>query len=96
MKIVQKNIELLECLPEDIYKEYFADKNSVARDLEIDRHRWYETSVIVFKVLEGYIGCRYVSNVFSERMSPEDIGHYLKFEEYIPKSIITYVPKKEN
>lgn len=100
LKVTQEHLDIEETLedniPEDVYNKYFKGVSEVADDLEVSTHRWYETSVIVFKVLEGYIGCRYVNNVFSEMMTPEDTGHCLEFKEYIPKNIISYVPKNED
>ena len=46
---------------------------TVAQGLDVAKHRWYETSTTVYKHLEGFIGIRYVTDLFSESSSMEDI-----------------------
>ena len=35
----------------------------VIENLEIDRHRWYEVSTTVYKLEDGFVGVRGVSNI---------------------------------
>ena len=45
----------------------------VAEGLDVDKHRWYETSTVVYKLNEQYFGITYVTDTFSENSSIEDM-----------------------
>jgi hypothetical protein len=85
LKILQKEFDFLEDLPDDIYEKYFHEL--VDEGLEVDKRRWYETSISVFKINEGSIGVRHISNLYSEQSSVLDIFYTIKFFEM--KQIIT-------
>ena len=92
LKIIQKSFEFEEDLPEEIVDKYF--KNRIASDLLPDSHRWYETSISVFEIDEGYLGVRALTQLYSEYSEVKDCYHVLKFYDMAEKSIITYVPKQ--
>ena len=80
LKIVQEDGDWNECIPEDIWKEYFEDNfKTVASNLLVDTHRWYETSIEVVKIFDNFLGIRYVSNMYSENMGYEDCFYTVKF-----------------
>lgn len=91
LDITQTEMEFLEGLPEEIYKKYFT--NEVERDLDVDKHRWYETSVSVFETEQGYIGVRSVTDLFSEMSDISDICWTLRFFEMEEVQTITYIKK---
>lgn len=78
-------------IPKDIWNEHFKDNfETVAEDLKTDKHRWYETSIEVIKINNGYIGIKHVSNVYSESMTKSDVEHILVFYEMKEIKSITY------
>jgi hypothetical protein len=81
----------LEDLPDNLFSKI--SNSIVSSNLHIDRHRWYETSVDVFKYGKRFIGVRHVSNVYSETASIFDIRHILKFFEVVPTITTTYKRK---
>lgn len=81
-KILQKQSDRLECLPEDIWIEYFENNSKlVACDLEVERHRHYETSIDVYDIDSRYLGIRFISNLYSDYYTYEDCFYYLEFFE---------------
>jgi len=79
LKILQKSSHD-EDIPEDIWNEYF-DGNGVTGGLNINKHRWYETSIDVYKINDGFIGVNSVTDCFSEQSSIEDMFWTLDFFE---------------
>jgi len=82
-----------ECIPEDIWNIYFIDSDTVATDLNISRHRWYELSTKVISIRDGYIGILSVTKCYSESSSVRDMWHHLEFFEMEPEITTTYVKK---
>ena len=100
LKIVQKSIDFLEDLPQDIYERFF-EGNEVDGELDVDKHRWYETSVSVFRIDDApispsYLGVRSVTDLFSEQSSVSDMFYTLEFFEMEPIITTTYKIKKWN
>lgn len=96
-KIAQTQIDWNEDLPKHFWEKYFSSATEVADNLDISRHRWYNTSITVVQLDSGdYIGVRHVSDLHSEEMMVEDIYHYLEFFEMVPKTVTTFVKAKEN
>lgn len=62
----QYNEKLEKLLPEDTIL--------VREGLKIDKHRWYQTSIMVYKTGDSFIGIRYATDIFSEQMVWDDIG----------------------
>ena len=65
----------------------------VADNLEIDNHRWYEISTSVYKLEDGFVGLRGVSDIYSEYMDAEDCGFRCTASEYIEIPSFTYKKK---
>lgn len=65
----------------------------VAKDLEIDKHRWYSTCVNVYACEDGYVGIRGVDDLYSEAMVYSDCNCLCKASEYEEVTTITYKPK---
>ena len=88
---VQKQMDWAECIPEDIYTEYFENKyKTVDEDLSIDTHRWYETSISVIKIYDRFLGIKHITNLFSENMECEDCCVTLKFFEMKEVLVTSY------
>lgn len=85
-----------ECLPAEIYEEHFENNEYkvVAEDLDIDEHRWYETSITVVSVYGGLLGMRIVSKMYSESSDWSDIMWSMKFFEMVEVNRPTYIIKK--
>ena len=65
----------------------------VAENLEKDEHRWYEVSVSVYKLEDGFVGIKGVSKIYGEGTTPEDCCTKCSASEYIEISSITYKRK---
>ena len=65
----------------------------VAKDLEIDKHRWYSTCVNVYACEDGYVGIRGVNDLYSDSMDYSDCDCYCAASEYKAVATITYKPK---
>jgi hypothetical protein len=55
-----------------------------------EEHRWYITSVNVYKYFGFFVGVLHVSTIKNENDGYEDIGVYLKFLPVKPVEKITY------
>jgi len=90
LEITQTSGEWEENIPEDIWSKYFEDKYEVVcYDLDVDTRRWYETSVTVLKFEDGFMGIRYITNMFSESQDWQDCYHTILFfemEEFVTTS----------
>lgn len=90
---------------EDCYEDFLEqflnkyDCKKVKEGLEVDKHRWYETSIIVYKVAtdEGdkFFGIRACTDIFGEESSYSDISWNPAYFEMIEKQEITYVACEE-
>jgi hypothetical protein len=92
LNIIQTSIDFEENIPEEIYEKYFSS-NPLKQELDIDKHRWYETGVSVWKLNEGFLGVRSVTNIYSESSSVEDMFWNLIFFEMEEIQTITYKKK---
>ena len=95
LKLEQTTGEFLEekRLPVELYAEMLQGKR-VASNLDIDRHRWYETSVDVYEIYGRYLGVRSLSNIYSESSEYEDICWSYWFGEMEAVQSVSYVVKK--
>ena len=66
----------------------------VAENLDISKHRWYETSISVYKLEDGYIGIWGLSDIRSEIGMSDDFDILCNAEEYVEIPIISYGPKQ--
>lgn len=65
----------------------------VAENLEKEEYRWYEVSVSVYKLEDGFVGIRGVSKIYSENMNSEDCCIKCTASEYIEIPSVTYKRK---
>lgn len=68
------------------------DLEAVARDLYIDRLRWFEISTVVYKCEDGFVGVCGVSQTYSEMMDYRDCDCECTAKEFKPIQTTIYVP----
>jgi hypothetical protein len=91
LKIKQTSIYFEDIdFPENIYEKHFEDGSCLAEELEVIKHRWYETGVSVWEIKEGLLGVRIVTKLYSEGSDIEDIFHTLMFFEMEEITITSY------
>ncbi len=93
LNITQTEGEWSENLSEDIWKKYFVpSKYKIVRTgLDVDSHRWFETSTEVIKIYGRFLGISYITNLFSESMDYEDCNVPIEFFEMKKVQSIGYV-----
>ena len=92
-KIEQSEIDWAENIPEEIWEKILSEGIVVAQGIDVDKHRWYETSVTVVKINERFLGINHVSDIFSETMDVSDVYYTMNFFEMIGVSEPTYIAK---
>lgn len=90
LELIQITMDWQENIPKDIWVNYFKDNFSILKqNLDVDTHRWYETSVSVIEIYGIPLGITHISNIFSESSSCEDFYFTIEFfrmEEILTKS----------
>jgi hypothetical protein len=82
-----------ECtLPEEIMQE-LKKYTVLAEELYIEKHRWYETSIIVYALNDEFIGIEYVTDIYSECTEYEDIEHKIYAIPMLASTVTTYTKK---
>ena len=74
----------------------FKELKIIPESINVDRHRWYEISTTVYKVEDGYVGIRGISQIYSEYMSDKDCDYLCEASEYEEVQTISYREKKQN
>ena len=92
-EIEQKSMDFEEDIPLYICNKYFLGSKCLATEIDIDKRRWYETSISVYEFPEGLLGVRHVAEMYSEQMSVIDIGHTLIFSEMEEFTKVSYKQK---
>ena len=80
---------------EDSLTDRQLELKTVSEDIEVDRHRWYEISTTIYKVEDGYVGIRGISQIYSEYMSDKDCNYLCKASEYEEVQTISYREKQK-
>ncbi len=91
-EIIQKYGGWEDNIPKHIWDEYFenADYTISAENLDVDTHRWYETSITVINIYGRYLGVRHITGMFSESQLHEDCYVQIEFYEMKEVETITY------
>jgi len=80
--------------PEDECEMFFGAKpDLIEQGLNVDKHRWYETSTNVYRIEGRFLGINGPSSLFSEQMEWDCCGEDLEAFEMEEVSTITYVKK---
>lgn len=91
LEIIQFSGDWAENLPDDIWEEYFNENfEEVKKGLDVDEHRWYETSITVIKIFGRFLGIRHITNMYSAQQDFEDCYEKIKFMEMKEVPSITY------
>lgn len=97
LKIVQTSMDWAENLPEQIWNDHFKGNfKQLKIGLDVDTHRWYETSISVVEIYGKPLGIRHITNLFSESTSCGDCHVTIEFfemEEVVVKSYQRAVAK---
>ena len=70
-----------------------ADIEIIEIGIEVEKHRYYETSISVLKLEDGLIGIRTLSDLFSEQMNWTDTYESPRFHEVESKEVVTTIYK---
>lgn len=89
LNLLQKSIDWEEDLPEELY-DLLDEMVVVADNLNIDKHRWYETCITVFQYGGRFMGVEHICDSYSENQEIADCFHHLKFFEMKQQKIETY------
>lgn len=90
------------CWDDDLYElgvwqKYFDDEDAnykeLKSNLDVNTHRWWESSITVISIFGRILGIRHISNVFSENMDYSDVGFTYGFFEMEEVSTISYQEK---
>ena len=96
LSIRQMELDFQECIPLDIWNEYFKGKIKVLEiNLYLDERRWYEKSTTAFSLDGSILGVTHITKLYSEQNTVEDVYHTLEFFEMEEKKTITYIKKQE-
>lgn len=88
---IQQTSEWTEDIPDDIWNEYFQGKIKVLeRNMNVDKHRWYELSDEAIEILDGIMIIESVTDTVGEMQMIEDCNHILRFYEGKEVNIISY------
>lgn len=96
---VQEAIELINnsddlyCISDAV--ELLEGETELAEGIDIDRRRWFETSESYFKLEDGIVGIRGVSNIYSEMMSASDCNVHTRAFEGEEVTVVSYKCKKQ-
>lgn len=72
LKLIQKEYWEDTEFPQEV-QEVLDTCEIVKEGLDVEKHRWYETSVVVGQLNGEYFGIRFVTTVYSESSSIEDV-----------------------
>lgn len=72
--------EFLEDIDSKLYESHLKELQEVDKNLDVDKHRWYETSVTVYEFGGRYLGVRAVTDVWGDS-GIDDIGRKYYFFE---------------
>lgn len=96
LQITQTKGDWAKNIPDDIWNSHFRNNfQKIAYNLDVDTHRWYETSTTVIKLPDGLMGINYITNMFSESQDYEDCYHTIEFFEMEEFSTVSYRAKKD-
>ena len=83
-----------ECYNTFELEEYLGSDLLVNDNINIDKHRWYETSISVFKCSDGLLGIRLPSQLYSESSEWSDLYSGIEFYNVEEAQEVVYKVKK--
>ena len=85
--------EELYCL-EDVENIIPEDIKCVAKELDVNKHRWFSTAVNVYACEDGYVGICGINTIYNENTIPLDCDCICEAFEYEAIQITSYQLKK--
>lgn len=79
IKEVKNWYENGECYNTFELEELVEGAELVKEDVDIEKHRWYETSISTFKCSDGLLGIRLPSQLYSELLEWSSLYSGVKF-----------------
>jgi len=91
LDIIQTSGDWSECLPNEIWNKHFKGNfKNVKRGIDIDTHRWYETSIEVINIYDKLLGIKGITNIFSEGSDFESCYVKIEFFEMKEVQVVSY------
>ena len=84
-----------ECYNTFELEEHLGSDLLVKGNIDIEKYRWYETSVSIFKCSDGLLGIRLPSQLYSESSEWSDLYSGIEFYEVEEVMEIAYKTKKK-
>lgn len=95
LRIEQSHEDWIDDIPKFIWSKYIAGNYKIMiPDLNIAKYRFYDTSIVVIKIFDNFIGIRRITNIYNENSTYKSIGYILKFHEMKEIKVISYKIKK--
>ena len=94
IKEVKNWYENGECYNTFELEELVEGAELVKEDVDIEKHRWYETSVSIFKCSDGLLGIRLPSQLYSESSEWSDLYSGIEFYDVEEVKAVVYKTKK--
>lgn len=83
-----------ECYNTFELEELVEGAELVKEDVDIEKHRWYETSISIFKCSDGLLGIRLPSQLYSESSEWSDLYSGIEFYEVKEVMEVAYKTKR--
>ena len=83
-----------ECYNTFELEEHLGSDLLVKENINIDKHRWYETSISIFKCSDGLLGIRLPSQLYPESSEWSDLYSGIEFYEVEEVMEVAYKTKK--
>jgi hypothetical protein len=77
----------------DEYFEYDRKINACEEGLDVDKHRWYETTINVYPIGDRFLGVCGLSQMYSEMSSAEDCMCTSEAFEMKEVNTVSYIKK---
>ena len=94
IKEVKSWYENGECYNTFELEELVEGAELVKEDVDIEKHRWYETSISIFKCSDGLLGIRLPSKLYSESSEWSDLYSGIEFYDVEEVKAVVYKTKK--
>ena len=83
-----------ECYNTFELEEHIGSDLLVNNNVNIDKHRWYETSISIFRCSDGLLGIRLPSQLYSESSEWSDLYSGIEFYDVEEVMEVAYKTKK--
>ena len=94
IKDVKKLYENGECYNTFSLEELVEEAILVKEGVDVEKHRWYETSISIFRCSDGLLGIRLPSQLYSESSEWSNLYSGIEFYDIEEVMEITYKFKR--